>query len=253
MSDFKRVLLLGTGPASIQLALHLKKHWNCTVAIVGRESVRSECFFEALKQSNQRIRVSIQNEKHRYMEGECFVDHVFQGYGTITGEWDTVIFAVTTDAYIQVLNQIASKLLEQVNCMLLISPTFGSNSLVRHYMNDINPDVEIISFSSYFGDTRWIEDKPTNHVLTTAIKKKVFIGSTKSSSANVVALCTVYEQSGIVMVRMDSPIEAETRNISLYVHPPLFMNAFALNAIFEDKESKKYVYKIYPEGPITQF
>lgn len=52
---------------------------------------------------------------------------------------------------------------------------------------------------------------------------------------------------------MKSPIEAETRNISLYVHPPLFMNDFTLRAIFGDLESKKYVYKLYPEGPITQY
>lgn len=50
---------------------------------------------------------------------------------------------------------------------------------------------------------------------------------------------------------MESPIEAETRNISLYVHPPLFMNEVSLSAIFGDQDTKKYVYKIYPEGPIT--
>lgn len=175
MSDFKHVLLLGTGPASIQLALKLKKCWDCTVAIVGRESVRSGSFYDALEQSNQRLRVSIQNEKHRALEGECFVDYIFKGYETITGEWDTLIFAVTTDAYIEVLKLIDPKVLRKVKCMLLISPTLGSHSLIRHYMNDFNPSVEIISFSTYFGDTRWMHARPTNHVLTTAVKKKYLL------------------------------------------------------------------------------
>lgn len=253
MSDFKRVLLLGTGPASIQIAVMLKKHLNCFVGIVGRESVRSEPFFAALKQSNQRIRADIQNEKHRQLVGECFIDHVFHGYRTITGEWDTVILAVTADAYIEVLKQIDDQLLKQVGCMVLVSPTFGSNSLIRHYMNVIHSGVEIISFSTYLGDTRWMHDGPSNHVITTGVKKKVFIGSTHVPSKNVKGLCEIFEQLSIALEVMDSPIEAETRNISLYVHPPLFMNDFSLSVLFGEAAARKYVYKMFPEGPITQY
>lgn len=253
MSDFKRVLLLGTGPTSIQLAVNFKKQLNCYVGIAGRESVRSEKVFAALKQSDHLIRVSAQNEKHRNMEGECFVDQVFNGYATIKGDWDTIIFSVTTDAYIEVLKQINDNLLKQVRCIVLISPTFGSNSLISNYMNYLNSDVEIISFSTYYGDTRWMDDRPSNHVLTTAVKKKIYIGSTHYPSKNVDRLCKVYEQLGIALEIMKSPIEAETRNISLYVHPPLFMNDFSLSAIFGELDTKKYVYKIYPEGPITQY
>ncbi|MFJ7472080.1 opine metallophore biosynthesis dehydrogenase [Peribacillus frigoritolerans] len=253
MNDFKRVLLLGTGPTSTQLAMNLKSQLNCYVGIVGRESVRSEIFFEALKESNHLVRVSVQNEKHRTMQGECFIDQVFRDYGTIKGEWDTIILAVTTDAYIEVLKQINNEILKQVRCIVLISPTFGSNSLINNYMNQRNSDAEIISFSTYYGDTRWMHDKPSNHVLTTAVKKKIYIGSTHYPSKNAEGLCKLYEQLGISLETMESPIEAETRNISLYVHPPLFMNDFTLRAIFGDLESKKYVYKLYPEGPITQY
>lgn len=253
MSDFKRVLILGTGPTSIQLAVNIKKHLNCYVGVAGRESVRSETFFEALKQRDHLIRVSVQNEKHRSMEGECFVDQVFNGYETIKGEWDTIIFSVTTDAYIEVIKQISDKLLKRVKCIVLISPTFGSNSLISNYMNKLNVNAEIISFSTYHGDTRWLHDRPSNHVLTTAVKKKIYIGSTHFPSKNVDKLCKVYEQLGIALEIMETPFEAETRNISLYVHPPLFMNDFSLSAIFGDIETKKYVYKIYPEGPITQY
>ncbi|MFC9599682.1 opine metallophore biosynthesis dehydrogenase [Peribacillus butanolivorans] len=253
MNDFKRVLLLGTGPTSIQLAMNLKNQLNCYVGIVGRESVRSEIFFETLKENNHLVRVSVQNEKHRTMQGECFIDQVFRDYGTIKGEWDTIILAVTTDAYIEVLKQINNEILKPVRCIVLISPTFGSNSLINNYMNQRNSDAEIISFSTYYGDTRWMHDKPSNNVLTTAVKKKIYIGSTQYPSKNVEGLCKLYEQLGITLETMESPIEAETRNISLYVHPPLFMNDFTLRAIFGDLESKKYVYKLYPEGPITQY
>ncbi|WP_338533622.1 opine metallophore biosynthesis dehydrogenase [Paenibacillus peoriae] len=253
MRDFKRVLLLGTGPTTIQLAVTLKNQLSCYIGVVGRESARSDCFFSSLKQSDQRIRASIQNEKHRKLKGECSINHVFKGYETIEGKWDTLIFSVTTDAYIEVLKQMNEKFLKQVSCIVLISPTFGSNSLIRNYMSNLNSNTEVISFSTYYGDTRWMHDKPSNHVITTGVKKKLYIGSTQPLSENVDRLCKVYEQLDITLEVMKSPIEAETKNISLYVHPPLFMNDFSLNAIFENINIKKYVYKIYPEGPITQY
>lgn len=253
MSGFQRVLLLGTGPASIQLAVFLKKQFNCTVGIAGRESVRSEFFYEAVRQSNGFIGASIQNEKHRPLAGECFVDQVFKGYETIEGEWDTLIVAVTTDAYVDVLKQMKNNFIKQVKYIILVSPTFGSNMLVSHYMKQLHADTEVISFSTYLGDTRWMTDQPSNHVITTGVKKKVYIGSTSSPSEHVDGLCRMYEQLGIALEVMPSALEAETRNISLYVHPPLFMNDFSLDAIFGASDTRKYVYKIYPEGPVTQY
>ncbi|MGG4442721.1 opine metallophore biosynthesis dehydrogenase [Brevibacillus fortis] len=253
MGALKRVLLLGTGPASIQMAVLLKKQGDCCIGIVGRESVRSESFFTALKQSSEQIFVDIQNEKHQNLKGECQIDHVFHGYETVTGEWDTFLLSVTTDAYIEVLQQIHDQVLQQIKCIVLVSPTFGSNSLLRHYLNSIHSNAEIISFSTYLGDTRWFHDKPSNRVITTGVKKKVYIGSTYSPSQYIKRFCELYEQVGIDLEVMDSPFEAETRNISLYVHPPLFMNDFSLRVIFGEETNKKYVYKMFPEGPITQY
>ncbi|PWW35554.1 MULTISPECIES: opine metallophore biosynthesis dehydrogenase [Paenibacillus] len=253
MSGFQRVLLLGTGPASIQLAVTLKQEFSCTVGIAGRESARSQSFYEAVRQSDGFIGASIQNEKHRPLAGECFVDQVFQGYEAIEGEWDTLIFAVTTDAYIDVLKQMKDNFIKQVKFMILVSPTFGSNLLVSHYVRQLHADTEVISFSTYWGDTRWMTDLPSNHVITTGVKKKVYIGSTSTPSEHVGRLCRMYERLGIALEVMPSALEAETRNISLYVHPPLFMNDFSLDAIFGVSDTRKYVYKIYPEGPVTQY
>ncbi|WP_454191079.1 opine metallophore biosynthesis dehydrogenase [Paenibacillus sp. Marseille-Q7038] len=253
MNRFQKVLLLGTGPTSIQLAVTLKNHFNCSIGIVGRESIRSSHFYTALGQSDQLIRASIQNEKHQPLAGECFVDQVFKGYDTIQGEWDTLIFSVTTDAYIETLKKTSKNFIKQAKCVVLISPTFGSNRLISHYLSGLNADVEVISFSTYLGDTRWMHENPSNHVITTGVKKKVYIGSTKYRSEYVRGLCQMYKQLGIAVEVMDSPMAAETRNISLYVHPPLFMNDFSLDAIFGESDIQKYVYKIFPEGPVTQY
>ncbi|MFM9277497.1 opine metallophore biosynthesis dehydrogenase [Paenibacillus jiagnxiensis] len=252
MDNFNRTLILGTGPTTVQLAVLLNNRLNCCIGIAGRDSLRSDLFYASLQSSQKRIFAETQNAKHRQLEGECLVDDVFHGYETVTGEWDTVILSVTTDVYLEVLRRLDTRILKQAKCIILISPTFGSNHLVHHYINELQSEAEIISFSTYLGDTRWKSGEPSNRVITTGVKRKVFIGSTQGSSHNVKRLYKLFGQLGIGLEVMSSPIEAESRNISLYVHPPLFMNAFSLNAVFDKAPGKKYVYKLFPEGPITQ-
>lgn len=251
MSDFNRVLVLGTGPVSIQIAVLMKTYIKSCVGIAGRDSVRSTSFFLALNEEEKWVNVEVQNDKHRRLEGRCQLDCVFRSYEAVTGVWDAIILAVTTDAYIEVLKQIDERILKQVRCIVLVSPTLGSNSLVRHYIKDIQPSTEVISFSTYLGDTRWIHEIPSNQVMTTGVKKRLYVGSSRSPSPNVGELRKLFADLGIALDVMDSPIEAESRNISLYVHPPLFMNDISLRVVFKEEDTKKYVYKLYPEGPIT--
>ncbi|MCA1065760.1 opine metallophore biosynthesis dehydrogenase [Rossellomorea sp. AcN35-11] len=248
----KRVLVIGTGPASVQLCMLAKEQMGCEVGIAGRNSVRSESFFQSLERNDHHICVSVQNRENERVQGTCRVDHVFRGLETIGGNWDTVVLAVTTDAYLDVLHTIPRDVFRGVQSIVLVSPTFGSNRLVKHDLSDIQPEAEIISFSTYLGDTRWMEKEPSHHVVTTAVKKRLYIGSTHGYSEIVQSLIESGRKLGIEVVRTPSPLEAETRNISLYVHPPLFMNEVTLKEIFADRPSRKYVYKLYPEGPITQ-
>ncbi|AIQ47368.1 hypothetical protein R70723_16830 [Paenibacillus sp. FSL R7-0273] len=251
MDGFKRVLLLGTGPAAVQQAVLVKNAFHCEAGIAGRVSSRSELFMAALRTSGNRLSSKVQNESHRLMAGECCLDQVFHGYDTATGKWDTVILNVTADAYLNVLRSLNRDLLAHVKCILLISPTLGSNSLVHNYIQETGLEAEIISCSTYLGDTRWVNGKPSSSVLTTAVKRKLFIGSTQGKSPSINRLTELYRQVGITLEFMSSPLEAESRNISLFVHPALFMNEFSLNTLFRQRPEIKYVYKLFPEGPIT--
>lgn len=248
----KRVLVIGTGPASVQLCMIVKNHLGCEVGLAGRKSVRSESFFQSLRMNGNHIRVSVQNHQNERLQGECLVDHVYPGLDTIRGEWDHVVLAVTTDAYLDVLHTIPGEVFKGVRSIVLVSPTLGSNSLVKHDLAQVQPEAEIISFSTYLGDTRWRERDPSHHVITTAVKKKLYIGSTHRQSKTVQSLIALGQELGVELVQTESPLESETRNISLYVHPPLFMNDVTLQEIFDGGPSMKYVYKLYPEGPITQ-
>lgn len=77
------------------------------------------------------------------------------------------------------------------------------------------------------------------------------MGSTHSNSTMCQRISALAEQLKIQLEVVESPLHAETRNSSLYVHPPLFMNDFSLKAIFEGTDVPVYVYKLFPEGPIT--
>ncbi|OIU68607.1 opine metallophore biosynthesis dehydrogenase [Rossellomorea aquimaris] len=245
-----RVLLAGTGPVSVQLAVIAKKKLNCEVGIAGRRSVRGRKFFQALAENRQRIAVSVQKETIRGMEGVCVIDNIYSGYEAVQGKWDVLVLTVTTDSYTAVLKSIDREVLKKVSSIVLISPTFGSNSLVKQFIKGINAKCEIISFSTYLGDTRWVGGEPSHHVITAAVKKRLYIGSGFRESKVIQRLVNAGEDMGIELVHVPSPLEAETRNISLYVHPPLFMNEYTLRAIFEEG-TRKYVYKLFPEGPIT--
>ncbi|OMF93490.1 opine metallophore biosynthesis dehydrogenase [Paenibacillus sp. FSL R7-0337] len=251
MDEFRRVLLLGTGPVTLQLAVLFKKHFDSYLGIAGRISRRSESLMAALHADGNRLFTTAQNDSHRRMAGECRADQVFQDYRAVKGTWDTLIVSVTADAYLEVLRSLDTQLLTHVKCVILVSPTLGSNRLVHHYIQETGSKAEIISCSTYLGDTRWIDGVPSNRAITTGVKKKVFIGSSQPASHHLHLLKQLYERLGIALVVMKSPLEAESRNISLFVHPPLFMNSFSLKAIFGQDHSRKYVYKLFPEGPIT--
>ncbi|MEK3883366.1 opine metallophore biosynthesis dehydrogenase [Paenibacillus sp. PL2-23] len=253
MHQSHRMLLAGTGPASVQLAVSLHAELNAEIGIAGRRSARSQPFFASLSQTGGLLRASVQNEKHSRLEGECLASRVYEGYDTVDGIWDMLILAVTTDAYLEVLKQLSSSVIRGLQSVVLVSPTFGSSRLVSGYLESLQSKAEVISCSTYIGDTRWLHGEPSGQVLTAGVKRKIFIGSTCASSEQATRLAEAFQRLGIGVTQTATPIEAEARNISLYVHPPLFMNDFSLDAVFgQPAKARKYVYKLYPEGPITQ-
>ena len=169
----------------------------------------------------------MQNEQHRGLAGECRVAQQFRGYATVAGEWDTLILTVTADAYVPVLQQLDRQVLQRVKRIVLTSPTLGSSALVRRFVNEHGAHPEVISFSSYLGDTRWPGGTPGDAALTPGSSG----GSTRArppGSAALDLLRGLYEAVGVTVEILDRPVEAETRNISLYVHPALFMNDVTL-------------------------
>lgn len=247
-----KILIIGTGPVAIQLANLCHLTTDKQINMVGRAStsLKSKKLFQAYQRDNY-FEVTTQNDAHKQMAGRFQINHLYADIQDVEGIYDTIIMACTADAYHSTLAQLSTATLEKVKRILLVSPTFGSQMIVEQYMADFNKDIEVISFSTYLGDTRLYDVAQPNHVVTTGVKSKLYIGSNLGYSETIVFLKGVFEQFHIALTDMPTPLHAETRNSSLYVHPPLFMNDFSLKVIFEGTEVPVYVYKLFPEGPIT--
>lgn len=253
MDDLGKVLIAGTGPTAVQMAV-LVSALGRPVGIAGRESARSAGFLAALAEGDGTVRVDVQSERHRALAGGCRLRQWFRGYRTVEGEWETLILTVTADAYVPVLQELDPTVLGRVGRIVLMSPTLGSSHLVREYARQQGADPEVISFSSYLGDTRWPDGTPGSSALTAGVKRRIYAGSTVRPSGALETLRTLHESVGMTLELLGQPVEAESRNISLYVHPPLFMNDVTLDGVFAGPEPARpttYVYKLFPEGPIT--
>ncbi|MEB7754562.1 staphylopine biosynthesis dehydrogenase [Staphylococcus pseudoxylosus] len=247
-----KMLIIGTGPVAIQLANLCHITTDKQIDMVGRAStsLKSKKLFQVY-QNDKYFEVKTQNDAHKQIAGRFQINHLYADIQDVKGVYDTIIMACTADAYQSTLAQLSTATLEKVKHILLVSPTFGSQMIVEQHMANFNKDIEVISFSTYLGDTRLYDTEQPNHVVTTGLKSKLYVGSNLDHSATIVFLKGVFEQFHIVLTDMPTPLHAETRNSSLYVHPPLFMNDFSLKVIFEGTEVPVYVYKLFPEGPIT--
>jgi hypothetical protein len=152
---------------------------------------------------------------------------------------------------VSVLKQLDDSVMKYVRHVILVTPAIGSNTLVFSYLKQAGYAAEVISLSTYYAATKGYESSV--NVLTKGVKKKIYIGSVWENSELCRKISSLLQQLGIEVELVKNPYEAESRNISIYVHPPIFMNEYALDIIFRGNNSIKYAYKFYPEGPLTQY
>lgn len=171
-----KLLMIGTGPVAIQLAniCYLKSDYE--IDMVGRASTseKSKRLYQAYKKEKQ-FEVKIQNEAHQHLEGKFEINRLYKDVKNVKGEYETVVMACTADAYYDTLQQLSLETLQSVKHVILISPTFGSQMIVEQFMSKFSQDIEVISFSTYLGDTRIVDKEAPNHVLTTGVKKKLYM------------------------------------------------------------------------------
>ena len=255
MLNIGSALILGTGPVAIQVAVNFKCLFNnLNIGMAGRHSIGTIEFDKELKKNNNKIEVKVQNQEHKKMSGNIQITNLFKEYEDITGIWDIVLLGITNDSYVEVLKRIPSEILSKVKVFVIISSCIGSSAIVEGFLHKKNITAEIITFSTYYADTK--RDKNLNSstvVLTKNVKEKIYISSTLGNSEFCKEIIANFKKLGIKIDFFDNKYKVESRSISTYVHPSILMNEYALKHIFDVESPQKYIYKFFPEGPITQY
>lgn len=251
-NTFNNVLIIGSGPVGINVSIMLSKGFCKQVGMVTRNNYKSKKFLKELKQNNFQLKGNISTTKISSVSGNCTLNKVYTSYKTIENIWDTVILCTPSDSYMGVIKELDFNILSNVDVIILASPEFASNLLIDDfYKKKYKKNMEIISFSNYFGATNYTYENSLTEVTTNALKKKVYIGSNKQTSLNIKKSKDFLNKFEINCEYLDNILEVESKNITIFVHPPFLLNDVSLDQIFSYDNIKKFVYKLYPEGPIT--
>jgi staphylopine/pseudopaline/yersinopine synthase len=246
--SFGNTLIAGAGPAAIQTAVQLSRGFSKQIGFYNRAGIHADCFKVELKQNQDNVSLTFQGADSVY---GTKIDYFFDSSDLLQDEWDTLILSTPSYSYSDVMESLGIVNLKRLKTIILISPNIGSNDLVRNYTN--KGIVDVISMSTYYAATKHSSSDSVTKAHTKTFKKRIYIASSKKDSYMLTVLKRFLNSLGVEGMMVDDPAEAECRNITTYVHPALFMNAFTLNEVFNLHTSgKKYMYKLYPEGPITQ-
>lgn len=246
--NFGNTLIAGAGPAAIQTAVQLSSGFSKKIGLYNRTGTHADRLKEELERNQYHVSLTVQGAKTVH---SAKIDHFFDNSDRILDEWDTLILSTPSYSYSDVIESLEIVSLKHLKTIILISPNIGSNDLVRNYTNE--GKVDVISMSTYYAATKHSSPDTVTRAHTKTFKKRIYLASSKKESRMLPVLKRFLHRLGVEGMVVDDPVEAECRNITTYVHPALFMNAFTLNEVFDLHTSgKKYMYKLYPEGPITQ-
>jgi hypothetical protein len=253
MTPFSNTLIVGAGPAAINIAVNLSKGWSDTLGLVNRPGTHTNLLKEGFKKHGQVLKARYQSLSSRHLSGEATLDCFYGDFQEIEDRWETLIICTPSDSYINVIKSLSLEKLKRAKTLILISPGIGSNFLIESCFKEEMKGIDVISLSAYYAATKYETGEVDSlTVLTKALKKRIYLASSKEQSVGLKPVSEFIKSLGVQCEIVSSPIEAESRNITTYVHPPLFMNPFALEQILRKEQSLKSMYKIYPEGPITQ-
>ncbi|ARC86023.1 hypothetical protein U732_1753 [Clostridium argentinense CDC 2741] len=250
-NSLKNTLIIGSGPVAINMIINLSKGFSDEIGIVIRNSSKSICFVEELKNNDFTLKGNVAKKELAMMEGSYRLQNLYIDYSNIEDIWETIILCVPCDCYIEVLEKLDFNKLKKIKTIILMSPEFGSSILVSNYLKLYERDIEIISLSNYFGATKYTSKEALLEITTKALKKKIYIGSTFKKSSKILVLKSFLKEIGVIYEILDEPLEVESKNITVFVHPAFLINDISLNQVFDYDKTNKYVYKLYPEGPIT--
>ncbi|HEM7580235.1 MULTISPECIES: opine metallophore biosynthesis dehydrogenase [Serratia] len=253
MNNAFPTLILGAGPAAIQLATDIKAAGNARIGLYNRPSEKGRRLKQHLAHTPSLWLTGAGKAQRTQDDAQVTIDRYCDDLALVGGDWRRLILAVPADQYHDVLRQVPWAALPQLRSLILLSPSIGSGLMAQSLLQEAGQShVEVISLSSYYADTKYQNAEQPYRAYTKAFKQRIYLAGagTRSDCAELDWLCSLLARHGIDAQRCNSQLAAERFSITNYVHPPLALAETTLQAIFEPQAPIQYLYKTHPEGPI---
>ena len=253
MNNAFPTLILGAGPAAIQLATDIKAAGNARIGLYNRPSEKGRRLKQHLAHTPSLWLTGAGKAQRTQDDAQVTIDRYCDDLALVGGDWRRLILAVPADQYHDVLRQVPWAALPQLRSLILLSPSIGSGLMAQSLLQEAGQShVEVISLSSYYADTKYQNAEQPYRAYTKAFKQRIYLAGAgaRSDCAELDWLCSLLARHGIDAQRCNSQLAAERFSITNYVHPPLALAETTLQAIFEPQAPIQYLYKTHPEGPI---
>ena len=253
MNNAFPTLILGAGPAAIQLAADIKAAGNARIGLYNRPSEKGRRLKQHLAHTPSLWLTGAGKAQRTQDDAQVTIDRYCDDLALVGGDWRRLILAVPADQYHDVLRQVPWAALPQLRSLILLSPSIGSGLMAQSLLQEAGQShVEVISLSSYYADTKYQNAEQPYRAYTKAFKQRIYLAGAgaRSDCAELDWLCSLLARHGIDAQRCDSLLAAERFSITNYVHPPLALAETTLQAIFQPQAPIQYLYKTHPEGPI---
>lgn len=222
MNNAFSTLILGAGPAAIQLAADIKAAANARIGLYNRPSEKGQRLRHHLAHAPSLSLTGAGKAQRTQGDTQVTIDSYCDDLSLVGGDWHRLILAVPADQYHDVLRQVPWAALPQLRSLILLSPSIGSGLMVQSLLQDAGQShVGIISLSSYYADTKYQDAAQPYRAYTKAFKQRIYLAGQSPSSdrAELDWLCAVLARHGIDAQRCDSLLAAERFSITNYVHP----------------------------------
>ncbi|GIQ68374.1 opine metallophore biosynthesis dehydrogenase [Xylanibacillus composti] len=247
---FGNTLIIGAGPAGIHAAVSWSRVSN-RIGLLNREGEHARQVRKLLADADFHVQCDVLVSGKEQLSGSAKIHRYYEGYQELDPDWDTVLLCTPSDHYGRILGEWPGEMRRKVKQLILLSPGIGSNALVQSLLGEHAQRIEVVSLSTYYAASKFMNARAPLTSVVKGIKRKIRLASGRRERSVCIAVSELIQTLGVQCEIVDTPLEAESHSITTYVHPPLFMNTFSLNEIFSLSKSSKYMYKLYPEGPIT--
>ncbi|WP_270165435.1 opine metallophore biosynthesis dehydrogenase [Paenibacillus sp. SYP-B4298] len=247
---FGNTLIIGAGPAGIHAAVC----WSGVseqLGLLNRAGQHADLARRELELNSYIVRCEVRVSGREQLSGSARIARYYTGYDQLEDGWQTVVICTPGGSYAEVIEGLQPSRLRHLRRIILLSPGIGSGAWIVRMLGEERARVEVISLSTYFGASKFISAESPLLSVVKALKRSIRLGSTIASSDACQAVAELLTAQGILCIPTSSPLAAECFSITTYVHPPLSMSEMALAHIFSQDGPVRYMYKLYPEGPIS--